>query len=80
MIDLQFLGWGDLLSSLLIYLAIGVAIVLSQDPFAYLDFVTRHYLARFCRLPPRGFLVLAIIWAVVMWPRTFMILAGMTGR
>ena len=75
MIDIP-LGWADLAVGTLIYAAIGIAIVIAEDPLRYLDFVTRAYLRRHGRLPGRLFVAGMFVLAVAAWPKTYAVLAA----
>lgn len=60
----------DPVTCLLVYLLIGALIWALNDPHAYRDLIVRSYLrttGKVCGLP---ILILAIVVAIVLWPRT----------
>ena len=59
----------DLATAILIHLAIGAVIWAFNDPHAYRDFAIRAFVRRTGRVPGNGFVVAAIVVAIVMWPR-----------
>jgi hypothetical protein len=58
----------DPVTILLGYLAIGAVIWAFNDPHAYRDFAIRAFVRRTGRVPGNGFVVAAIVVAIVMWP------------
>lgn len=58
----------DLVTAGLCYLAIGATVWALMDPSAYRDFVVRAYLKKHRALPGPGYLMLAVVVAIVRWP------------
>ena len=63
----------DPVTCILGYLAIGAAIWALMDPVAYADFVTRAWLRKRGVLPSRGWLLVSVVLAVLLWPKVVMI-------
>ena len=51
------------------YILIGALVWMLCEPFAYIDFALSRYCAHFGRLPPRGFVALAVAVMIVIWPK-----------
>lgn len=66
-----FIGWlfGHLLIGSLIWMA---------APVSHTDFALSRYCARNNRLPPAGFWGVAIVVAIVLWPKVVMMLIRRT--
>lgn len=52
------------------YVLIGTLVWILMGPTKYADFAVRRYCQRFGRLPPRGYMALAIAMMILLWPRT----------
>jgi hypothetical protein len=64
----------DPVSCLLAYLLIGALVWMLCEPAAYIDFALSRYCARFGRLPPRGFVALAVGVMILLWPKVVVML------
>jgi hypothetical protein len=58
----------DPVTILLGYLAIGAVIWAFNDPHGYRDFAIRAFVRRTGRVPGNGFVVAAVLLAIVVWP------------
>ena len=59
----------DPIAWLFVYVLIGALVWMLCEPSAYIDFALSRYCARFGRLPPRGFVALAVAVMIVLWPK-----------
>jgi hypothetical protein len=66
----------DPISWLFAYVLIGALVWMLCEPAAYIDFALSRYCARFGRLPPRGFVTLAVAVMILLWPKVVMMLLG----
>ena len=59
----------DPVAWLLTYVLIGALIWMLCEPASFADFAVSRYCQRHGRLPPRGFMVLAVAAFIVLWPK-----------
>ena len=62
----------DLVTAILVYLLVGSLIWMLMDPVKYADFMVSRYVQRNGKLPAAGFHVLAVMIAIVAWPRVLL--------
>jgi hypothetical protein len=70
----------DLFAASALWLGAGVSVTLAAGRQFFLDFILRSYVRRHRRLPPRIVFYMAFAIAVLFWPKTFAVLAGMSRR
>jgi hypothetical protein len=63
----------DLVTAILIHLAVGAVLWAFNDPFVFIDFTIRSHVQRTGRMPSGIIIVRAILVEICLWPKLVLV-------